>query len=49
MMAQMSSDLHEAGIKLKTTQTIIVWNLVKIQIMPGFLTEDGQFQVLYIL
>ena len=48
-MDQMSPVLHGGEIKLKTTQTIIVWNLVKIQIMPGFLTEDGQFQVLYIL
>ena len=49
MMDQISSDLHRVGIKFNTTQTRIVWNVIKIQIMPELSTEDGQFWLLYIL
>ena len=38
MMAQMPSDLHGVGIKLKTTQLIIVYNAVKMHIMLEFST-----------
>ena len=49
MMAQISSDLHGVGIKLKTTQPIIFYNAIKMQIMLEFSTEDGQYQVFFIL
>ena len=49
MMAQISSDLHGVGIKLKTTQPIIFYNVIKMCIVLELSTEDGQFQVLYIL
>ena len=42
----MSSDLHGAGIKLKTTKPRIFYNYIKMRIMIEFSTEDGQFQVL---
>ena len=49
MMDQISSGLHGVEIKLKIAQTRIVWNVIKMQIMPELSTEDGQFRVLYIL
>ena len=49
MMDQMSSVLHVVGIKLNTTQPIIVWNFIKMRIMPELPTEDGQFRILYLL
>ena len=49
MMDQMSSGLHGVDIKLKTTQHRILYNIIKMQIIPEFSTEYGQFQVLYIL
>ena len=41
MMYQISSGLHGVVIKLKTIQPIIFCNVIKIQIMPEFLIEDG--------
>ena len=49
MMAQMPPDLHGVGIKLNSTQPIIVYNATNMRIMIEFSTEDGQFQVLFIL
>ena len=49
MMDQMSSGLNGAEIKFKTTQHRIVQNVIKMQIVLEFSTEDGQFRVLYIL
>ena len=45
----MSSDLHIRVLKLKTTQPIIVYNSINMFIMLEFLTEDGLFQILFIL
>ena len=36
IMDQISSGLHGVEIKLKTTQLIIFWNVIKMQIMPEF-------------
>ena len=44
MMAQISPDLHGVGLKLKTTQPIIVYNFIKALIMLELLSEDGMFQ-----
>ena len=49
MMAQMSSDLHGMGTKLKTKQPNFFKNAINMRIMLELSTEDGQFQVLYIL
>ena len=49
IMDQISSDLHEEGIKQNTTQPIIVQNDINMRFMIDFLTEDGQFQALFIL
>ena len=38
MMNKMSPDLHEVGIKLKTTQPIIFYNATDMQIMLELLT-----------
>ena len=48
-MDQMSSDLHEVGINLKTKQPRIVYNATTTWIMIELSTEDGKFQVLFIL
>ena len=45
----MSSDLHGVGIKLNTTKPRIVYKYINMWIMLEFSTEDGQFQVLFIL
>ena len=51
MIAQISLDLHGVGIKLKNTQLRIFQNVIKIQIMIEFSTEDkdSKFQLLFIL
>ena len=49
IMDQISSGLHGSGIKLKTTQPIISWNIINMRIIPELSIEDGQYQVLYIL
>ena len=49
MMAQMSSDLPEVGIKFKTTQPRIFQNAIKMWILIELSTEGGQFQVFFIL
>ena len=49
MIDQISSDLHGVIIKFKTKQPRTVHNAIKMQIMLEFSTEDGQFQVLFIL
>ena len=46
---QISSDLHEVGLKLNITQPIFVYNSTNMQIIPQLLTEDGQFCGLFIL
>ena len=43
MMVQISSDLHVVGIKLKTTQPRIAYNVINMRIMLEVLTEDSQF------
>ena len=43
MMAKMSSDLHGAEIKLKTTRPIIVENDINMRITLELSTADGQF------
>ena len=49
MMDKISSGLHGVEIKLNTTQSITVWNVFRMQIIPELSSEDGQFQLLYIL
>ena len=49
MMNQMSSGLHGVKIKFNTTQHKISQNVIKMQTIPEFSTEDGQFRVLSIL
>ena len=49
MMYQILSYLHGVGIKLKTTQPIIIYNAIKMRIMVKVSTEDNQFQVLFVL
>ena len=49
MMDQMSSDLHGVGIKLKTTQSIILYSDINMGIMIELSIEDFQFQVFFIL
>ena len=49
MMDQISSYLHGLGIKLNTTQPIIVYNSIKMRIMIKLSLEESQFQVLFIL
>ena len=49
IMDQISSNLHVVGLKLKTTQPIIVWDAINKCIMIYLLTEDSQFQALFIL
>ena len=49
MMAQISSDLHWVGIKLKTTQLRIFYTAIKMRIMLELPTENGQSQVLFVL
>ena len=41
VMAQISSDLHVVGIKLKTAQPRIMYNAINLQIMLEFSTEEG--------
>ena len=38
MMSQMSPDLHGVALKLKTTQTRIVYNATAMRTMPELLT-----------
>ena len=49
MVDQIPSDLHGFGIKLNTTQPLIIYNTIKMQIMLEFSTEEGWIQVLFIL
>ena len=49
MMAQMLSDLHGARIKWNTTYPRIFQNTTQMKIVLEVSTEDGQFQVLFIL
>ena len=48
MMAQITSKLHGLGTKLKTTQTIIIQNAIKMRIRLESSTKDGPFQALCI-
>ena len=48
-MDQMSSGLHGVEIELNTTQKQIAYNVINMQTMPEFSTEDGQFCLLSIL
>ena len=49
MMAQILSGLYGVGIKLRSAQPIIDYNSINMRIMQELFTEDGQFQVLFIL
>ena len=49
IMDKMSSDLHGVVIKFNNTKPSIVYNNIKMRIMLDLSTEDGQFQVLFIL
>ena len=49
MIGQMSSDLHGVGIKLKTTKPRIFQNDIRMWITQEVFTEDGLFQVLFII
>ena len=49
MIYKILSYLHGVGIKLKTTQPIIIYNAIKMRIMVKVSTEDNQFQVLFVL
>ena len=49
MMDQISPGLHGVEIKLNTTQQKIAYNVIKMQTIPEFSTEDGQFWELFTL
>ena len=49
MMAQISPYSHGVGIKLNTTRPRIFYNSIKMRIMLELPTEEGQFQLLFIL
>ena len=49
MRDQMSSELHVVGINFNTTRPRIVYNSIKVRIMLELSTEDGHFQLFFIL
>ena len=49
MMDQMTSELNGVVIKFNTTQPRIVYNAIKIRIIPELLTEDGHFLALFMI